>query len=215
MITLLLVVLIQAAPATASSAVSMSTRAGPRALMPAADEIRLARSAAPTSVSGQARVLVLTDTGYVVAVEGTNGVTCVVSRSWRHSREPHCYDGEGAATELPMELRRTVLRHRGVNEADVARDIADGLLRGAYHLPRRPAVTYMMSACQELYDDDGRRAGAWHPHMMIYFPYLKGSDVGLGSTPDMTAGMVADEGTAESVLVLVMPQFTPAACRGD
>jgi hypothetical protein len=45
-------------------------------------EIALARSAAPTSISGDATVLVLEKTGYQTAVEGKNGFTCLVERSW-------------------------------------------------------------------------------------------------------------------------------------
>lgn len=53
--------------------------------------------------------LALTDSGFVVADSGASGVTCVVNRSWPQSLEPHCYDEEGAASVLPMELRRTEL----------------------------------------------------------------------------------------------------------
>jgi hypothetical protein len=82
-----------------------STRNGRRVLLPRDEEIALARTAAPPSVSGHARILVLTDTGYAVAVPGTTGVTCVVNRSWRDSREPQCYDAEGSATIFPIETR--------------------------------------------------------------------------------------------------------------
>src|ERR1700722_16147860 len=52
-------------------------------LMPSAvDEIAAARTAAPPSVSARATILVLTQTGYVTAVKGTNGWVCFVERSW-------------------------------------------------------------------------------------------------------------------------------------
>src|SRR5689334_21642093 len=47
-----------------------------------AEEIALARSAAPPSISTSAEVLVLGDRGYETAVTGTNGFVCLVERSW-------------------------------------------------------------------------------------------------------------------------------------
>ena len=45
-------------------------------------EIALARSAAPDSISHDAKVLVLGRHGYETAVEGKNGFVCVVERGW-------------------------------------------------------------------------------------------------------------------------------------
>ncbi len=188
---------------------SVSVRGGRRSLLPPGKEILLARSAAPASVGRHATVLILTDTGYAIAERGDNGVTCLVNRSWRDSLEPHCYDAEAATSVLPMELRRLQLRQQGASEAEVARDIQTGLATGRFHPPRRPAMTYMMSAGQVLYDDEGHRVGAWRPHIMIYYPGLKNADVGLAASPDMAVGMVSDEGTAEANLTIVMPAFVP------
>jgi hypothetical protein len=190
-----------------------AARAGARPTLPVAEEIALARSAAPLSVSADARVMVLGDTGYVVAVEGSSGVTCVVNRSWDRSVEPHCYDAEGAATVMRIELRRNFLRQMGTSETAIAAEIAEGLSRGIYRLPSRPALTYMMSAQQVLYDDSGKYVGRWRPHIMIYFPNLTNAGVGLPSAPDMRVGMVSGEGTSESSLVIVMPAFVGPAKR--
>ena len=47
-------------------------------------EIRLARSAAPDSISSDATILVLGRQGYETAVRGKNGFVCMVERSgWR------------------------------------------------------------------------------------------------------------------------------------
>jgi hypothetical protein len=75
---------------------------GPRKLLPRAEEIALARSAAPASVSDSATIYLLTDSGYAVGVKGTSGAACYVSRDWIASIEPHCFDPEGAETILPM-----------------------------------------------------------------------------------------------------------------
>src|ERR687897_3616472 len=120
-------------------------RTGPRTLLPREREIALARSAAPPAVSAAATVMVLTERGFEVAVKGASGVTCIVNRSHPQSLEPHCFDAEGSVTVLPMELRRTELLRNGKSNQEIDREIAAGLLSGKYRLPRRPAMSYMMS----------------------------------------------------------------------
>jgi hypothetical protein len=189
------------------------SRAGRRALLPRDSEIMLARSAAPRSVSSQATVMIFTDSGFTVAEQGTNGVVCVVNRSWPASLEPHCFDEEAAATILPMELRRTMLYHQGRSTADADREIASGLATGRFRLPTRPAMSYMMSAGQQLVGDDGTPAGHWRPHVMIYYPFLTNSAMGFAPTPDMTIGMVTDDAESTSSLMILMPQFVPVPTR--
>ena len=190
------------------------SRAGRRAPMPREAEIALARSAAPASVSAEARVLVFTDTGFVVADSGSNGVTCMVNRSWPASLEPHCFDAEASQTILPIELRRTMLHHRGLGVAEVNREIADGLAAGRFRLPRRPAMSYMMSREQQLIGDDGSPAGRWRPHIMLYFPFLTNAEVGLSDTPDMRVGTVTDSGLPTASLMLIMPAHVEVAPTG-
>jgi hypothetical protein len=183
-------------------------RAGPRTLLPRDREIALARTAAPAAVSRDATVMVLTERGFEVATRGTNGVTCVVNRSHPQSLEPHCFDAEASATILPMELRRTeLLRDRKTGE-EIDREIAAGLLSGKYRLPRRPAMSYMMSREQVLYSDDGRNVGRWHPHLMIYYPHLRSADLGLAGEPSIEAATVVDEGHAISNIMIVVKDFT-------
>jgi hypothetical protein len=182
-------------------------RAGPRKVLPVPHEIALARSAAPSSVADSASVYVFTDSGYVLAVRGTNGAACYVSRSWPTSVEPHCFDSEGAATILPMHMREVEMLHRGVTPADAEREIGAGISSGRYRLPRRPAVSYMMSAAQELISDDGKSVGRWRPHVMIYYPFLE-DERGV-RTPDMKAAMITGARTASSSIVFVVPDFVP------
>jgi hypothetical protein len=180
-------------------------RAGPRKLLPAPHEIALARSAAPPSVADSASVYVFTDSGYVLAQRGSNGAACYVSRSWPTSVEPHCFDSEGASTILQMHMREVELLHRGATPADAEREIGAGISTGRFRLPRRPAVSYMMSAGQELISDDGKPVGRWRPHVMIYYPFL--DDEAGKRPPDMKAAMITGARTASSSIVLVMPDF--------
>jgi hypothetical protein len=182
-------------------------RTGPRPLLPREREIALARTAAPAEVSRDATVMVFTERGFEVAVKGTSGVTCVVNRSHPGSLEPHCFDAEGSATVLPMELRRTELLREGKSNEEIDREIAAGLLSGKYRLPRRPAMSYMMSSEQVLYNDEGQKVGNWQPHLMIFYPHLTSADLGLGGRPSTQAAMVVDEGKAVSNIMIVVKDF--------
>jgi hypothetical protein len=190
-------------------------RSGPRALLTRDQEIALARSAGPASVTQGARVFVLTATGYAVADSGTTGAACYVSRSWPESLEPHCFDPEGAATILPMEMRRVELMAAGRAIDDVEREIADGIIAGRYRLPTRPATSYMMSCAQRLIDDDGRPVGKWRSHLMIYFPYLTNESIGMAGGPDLKAAIVVNPGTPEANIMIPIQEFiTPASAAG-
>lgn len=195
-----------AVPLSVEGQSATAGRAGRRALLPAAREIALARSAAPVAVGDSASVYVFTDTGYVLAVRGASGVACYVSRSWPESIEPHCFDAEGAATIMPMEMRRVELLHQGRTPDEVDQEIAVGLTSGRYRLPRRPAMSYMMSGGQILYNDEGRRVGRWQPHLMIYYPFLTGADLGLAGD-DLNSAILVDPGKPTSNMMIVLRQF--------
>src|SRR5580692_8801136 len=77
------------------------------------EEIKLARSAAPDSISGDAEVLVLGRHGYETAVKGKNGFVCVVERSWMSPfdflqfwnpkmRGPICFNPPAVRSILPL-----------------------------------------------------------------------------------------------------------------
>lgn len=170
-------------------------------------EVRLARSAAPPAVSQHAKVWVLSDGMYEVAEEGTTDVECMVARSRPGSREPICYDAEGARTMLPMEIRRTELRLAGTPPDEIDRIIAEGVGRGEFAIPRRPAMAYMLSSGQRLVAEDGREVGSWYPHLMLYVPYLTAADVGLSGPPSIGAGMVFNEGEPTAHLIVVVREF--------
>ena len=204
--TLIAVLAATGGPLAAQSA--GAGRAGARQLLPRDREIALARTAAPAEVSRDASVMVLTAKGFEVAVKGTNGVTCIVNRSHPESLEPHCFDAEGSATVLPIELRRTELLQEGKTAEEIDREIAAGLLDGRFRLPRRPAMSYMMSPEQVLVSDEGKNVGRWQPHIMIFYPHLAATDLGLGATPSTDAAMVVDPGKPLSNIMVVVKDFT-------
>src|SRR5262249_19744737 len=82
------------------------------------DEIALARSAAPPSISAEADVLVLGKHGYETAARGRNGFVCFVERSWTAGfddrqfwnpklRAPNCFNPPAVRSVLPQYLERT------------------------------------------------------------------------------------------------------------
>jgi len=187
-------------------------QSGRRALLPRAREIALARSAAPAAVSDSATIYVLGDQGYEIAVRGTNGNTCYVDRSRVAAIAPQCFNGEGAATIMEIEMHRITLLHQERSVAEADRDIADGLASGHFRLPRRPVLCYMMSAAQNLFDDDGKPVGHWHPHLMWYVPYVTAAELGLGKTgSDGTTTLVQWEGSPlANVIIVVRDSLEPA-----
>src|SRR5690242_11523593 len=90
-------------------AASAQSRAGNRPAMDHVTETTLARSAAPPTVSRGARVWFWTGSRYVIGDSGTTAVNCYVGRPWVPSIEPHCFDAEGSATIMPIQMRRQEL----------------------------------------------------------------------------------------------------------
>jgi hypothetical protein len=99
-------------------------------MMDRSAEIALAQSAAPSSISGKATVMVLTRHGYEAAVKGSNGFACAVERAWMsqyefpqfwnpHMRGPLCYNPAAVRSILPYTIRRTELVLAGKSKAEL------------------------------------------------------------------------------------------------
>jgi len=173
-------------------------------------EIALARSAAPDAVSRDATVWVLRNGKYEVAVPGSSGNECFVARSQPRSLEPICYDREGAATVLHWELEHFALRTAGKSAAEIEAALAEAVGSGRIRMPSRPAMSYMMSSGQHLFDpESGRDAGNWRPHVMIYVPYLTNEEIGLSETTGHV--FVVRPGTPMAHLIVVVPDFVDPA----
>ena len=207
-VPMLLFCLALASPTPVSAQLFESGESGARELLPRAEEIALARSAAPATVSASASIYVLTGDGYALAAEGSNGAACYVSRDWLTSLEPHCFDPEGAATIMKLHMRRVDLLHAGVDLEEAGASVMAELLRGEHRLPRRPAMSWMQSSAQRLVAPDGRQVGAWKPHVMIYYPFLAADELALaGAESTPASAMISDGGTPLSTLVVVVPDF--------
>lgn len=102
-----------------------------------------------------------------------------------------------------MELR---LRFEGNSEAEVRSAVTAAYAAGTLRRPARTAVTYMLSPSQVLVSSplpEGRRVGAWHPHLMIAIPYATGEQLGFGK--DGNGGDFALERSGEAGAQLIVP----------
>jgi len=138
-------------------------------------EIALARSAAPSSISSDAEVMVLGRMGYRTAAKGRNGFLCIVERSWGNStdhpefwnpkvRGAICFNPPSAKTFLPLYLMKTKLVLAGKSKTEIVQAIAAALDK--HELPglEPGAMCYMLSKQQYLGDEDMN----WHPHLMFF-----------------------------------------------
>ncbi len=137
------------------------------------DDIALARSAAPASISGDAEILVFDRGGYHSAVKGSNGFTCLVERSWIDEfqnpefwnpkiRVPICLNGAASRSVLPAYLERTKWALEGKTLIQMRELWKD-------HPPADPelgSMAIMMSKYGNLADG----VGAAVPHVMFYLP---------------------------------------------
>lgn len=176
----------------------------------AAEEIALARSAAPPSISSGAEVLVLGDRGYETAVKGTNGFVCFVERSWAAGfddpefwnpklRAPNCFNATAARTELPQMLKRTEWVLSGVTRQGIVERTRAAYADRTFQRPEPGALTYMLSKGGYLGDE---AAGPWLPHMMFFLPH--GQTAAWGACAEGSP-MICHEGSEVESSVLMIP----------
>jgi hypothetical protein len=155
-----------------------------------ADEIALARSAAPASISADAQVLVLGTRGYETAVQGTNGFVCLVERSWANRfdaeefwnprmRSPDCYNPPAARTVLAPYLKRTEWVLAGASKQTLLERTKAALVSKEFVPPELGSLSYMMSVQGHLNES----AGHWHPHVMFFVPRTTAAGANLPGSP--------------------------------
>lgn len=153
----------------------------------ASAEIELARTAAPTSISRDASVLILGKHGYEATVTGRNGFVCLVWRSWAgpggfddpdfwspRFRAPICFNPAGVRTILPAYIERTNWVLAGASKAEMKARTRAALAAHQIAAPEPGAMAYMLS--REGIKADGQHFR--HPHVMIYFAHTDSADWG-------------------------------------
>jgi hypothetical protein len=172
-------------PGAGSQAVAQAAKTAYPAMAPLdqylisdeASEIALARSAAPSSISDGAEVMVLGREGYKTAVKGTNGFLCIVERSWGQGtdqaefwnpmmRAPHCFNAQAARSIARVYLMKTKLVMAGKSKPEIAHAITAALDKNDLPALEPGAMAYMMSKQQYL-NDQGK---SWRSHVMFFSP---------------------------------------------
>jgi hypothetical protein len=173
-----------------------------------ADEIAMARSAAPPSIAQDADVLVLERHGYVTAVKGKNGFVCLVERSWTAGfdfpefwnpklRGPLCLNPAAVRTYLPLTIKKTEWALAGQSNAQIAANLKAALDKKELPLQEPGAMCYMLSKQGYLND----HAGHWHPHLMFF---VSQADAATWGANQADSPIMADEvGTDRLTIFMV------------
>jgi hypothetical protein len=187
-------------------------------LMDRAAEVSLARSAAPRTIADAVTVLVLTRTGYVEAVSGTNGFTCLVLRSfsgpatdagfakdpgfWNpHVQSPYCANPPAARTVLPPMLASVQWLLSGTSPVAADERFRQAYASHQFPSPAPGAMAYMLSSHQYLTENDPH----WMPHLMFYFDRSLPATTWAAGGPSATV-IDADAGDPTSpILTLLVP----------
>jgi hypothetical protein len=174
------------------------------------DEIALARTAAPASISADAEVLVLGAHGYEAAAKGSNGFVCFVERSWAAGlddpefwnpkiRAPNCFNPPAARTELPQILKRTEWVLAGATRQQLIEKSRAAVASHTFKPPEAGAFSFMLS--KEGYLGDGV-GGPWLPHVMFFIPH--GDAVNWGASKQGSP-IIGQDGSAAESTVLFIP----------
>ena len=199
-----------AAPAWAQR--SGAVDVGPYLMHDRAAEVALARTAAPRAISNSATVMVLGRSGFVDAVRGTNGFTCLVVRSlsdpltsttrWNpKSLAPHCFNPPASRTVLPTVLKQTEWVIAGLTNDEIIQRFDHGYATHEFVPPEAGAMTYMLSPQQTL----GANNSHWVPHLMFYYERsVSPSTWGIGDSVTTIINGSAGDPNA-TVLMLLIP----------
>lgn len=196
--------------ARSAHAVDSDARAAQYRIASEADEIALARSAAPPSISADATILTLGVHGYRTAVKGTNGFVCVVERSWANEfgdaefwdpkiRAPICYNAPAARSVLPEYLQRTAWLMGGMSASDAEARTRAAIAAGKIGAPETGAMAYMLSKHGYLSEHP---PGPWRPHLMFFVPRMKSDVWGANASDGVVFGGPAK---SEALSVFLVP----------
>ena len=145
-------------------------------MMARADEIAMAKTAAPKAISDDATILTLGKSGYETAVKGSNEFTCFVVRSWGNDFDatdfwdprdltPNCWNAAAVKSVLPEFAERTQWVLAGVSKDEMAARTKAEWASHELQLPAPGSVAYMMSKEQCIH---APAPCNWHPHVMFF-----------------------------------------------
>jgi hypothetical protein len=164
-------------------------------LMDRTEEIALAKSAAPNSISRHATVLILTRTGYETAVAGSNGFVCWVGRGfggafdWPERWNPkirgaECENPQAARSVLRFAKLRTTMILAGRTTAETIGRIKIAVSSKEIPPLESGAMSYMMSKSSYLTDAGGHDM----PHLMFFVAVKDAADWGANAPDSPVVG---------------------------
>jgi hypothetical protein len=175
------------------------------ASMPRQQQVDLAESAAPKSLSTKATIYVLSKNGYEKARAGSNGFTCLVERDLVGTIgtvEPQCYDAVGSETTLQPALFRESERAKGTSEAEIKRKIAEGYKNGTFKIPTKPGLIYMLSDSTYIVDADTGKVIHVPGHLMFHAPGITYKDIGLKGASEGPP-FLTNPGAPDNLMVVI------------
>lgn len=140
-------------------------------------EIAEALAAGPELVRDGAGVYVLTESGYDLVRESTNGFHCIVSRSQPDAFEPQCFDAAGTDSLLQATLLMGELQMQGLAPGRVKERIQQAWDEGRLRAPARPGINYMLSEKNRV-PISPDKVVPYGPHLMFYAPDLNNEVIG-------------------------------------
>jgi len=189
------------------------------------EEIALARSAAPPSISAAAAVLVLGRHGYETAVKGSNGFVCFVERSWTAGfddgefwnprvRAPNCFNPPAVRSVLAQYLERTNWVLAGIGRAQLIERNRLAMASHHFKVAEAGSFSFMLSKQGYLNDEAG---GPWAPHVMFFLPHgeARAWGAGLEGSPVLGADGGKDEPTVLFIPVRRWSDGSPAQPKGS
>jgi hypothetical protein len=182
-----------------------------------ADEIALARTAAPPVIADRATLWVLGERGYEKAQDGSNGFGCLVQRGTNgQSLIPRCDDASGVETLYPVMFLLEEMRVQGRTVAEYSSAVGDGYRTGRFKAPRHGGLSYMYSVDAYFITDAGQRV-AFTPHVMIYWPNCSVRDLGVARSEDVrqTHLSLLGLGTPDCHLIINTPPETARKVTAD
>lgn len=213
----LLAGLVAAMPVRAQNSKASYPKMAPLAqyLMERNAEIALARSAAPASISRDAKIMILGRHGYETAFQGKNGFVCIVERSWTAPlddpnfwnpklRGPLCLNPAAARSYLPITIKKTELILAGKSKTQMAEAIKAAFDKKELPSLQPGAMCYMLSKEQYLGDQVVHH---WHPHLMFFIPETDSAARGenLSGSPVLTSRDTLDRLT---ILMILVPKWS-------
>ena len=173
--------------------------------LPRDQEIKLAMSAGPPTVSGEADIYVFGKAGFERAIDGQNDWSCLVVRSAADSQQlaPMCLNPFATRSVLPAYLLEGKLQREGLTQGEIQERLLSQFEGGDLPTPEGPAYTYMLSSGQRL----GPTAGQFKPHFMLYMPGATNELIG-GDPRNQAFPFVGPfEGHPLATVVIIMDEF--------